>query len=126
MSIEKLASHSPDGQNGNIFPVNFIKLGEGEGIFSRTHFHGVTRAAEVLNEPHTALFGGEDGLYFYRVISEKWKSALQENGILAFEVGINEAEDVAKILKTNGFKNIGVKKDLIGIERVVFGTVNSL
>lgn len=83
-------------------------------------------SAEVLNEPHTALFGGEDGLYFYRVISEKWKSALQENGILAFEVGINEAEDVAKILKTNGFKNIGVKKDLIGIERVVFGTVNSL
>lgn len=81
---------------------------------------------EVLNEPHTALFGGEDGLYFYRVISEKWKSALKANGILAFEVGINEAEEVAKILKNNGFKNIGVKKDLIGIERVVFGTVSSL
>lgn len=83
-------------------------------------------SVEVLNEPHTALFGGEDGLYFYRVISEKWKPALKENGILAFEVGINEAEDVAKILQINGFKNIGVKKDLIGIERVVFGTVNSL
>lgn len=83
-------------------------------------------SAEVLKEPHTALFGGEDGLYFYRKISEKWKSALKENGILAFEVGINEAEDVAKILESGGFKNIGVKKDLIGIERVVFGTANSL
>lgn len=81
---------------------------------------------EVLNEPHTALFGGEDGLYFYRTISENWKQALNTGGILAFEVGINEDTAVAEILSNNGFVNIGVKNDLIGIERVVFGTVNNV
>lgn len=81
---------------------------------------------EVLNEPHTALFGGEDGLYFYREISKNWKQSLVSGGILAFEVGINEAEAVAEILKTNGFTNIGFKNDLIGIQRVVFGTANNV
>ena len=45
---------------------------------------------------------------------------------MAFEVGINEAEAVAEILKTNGFTNIGFKNDLIGIQRVVFGTANNV
>ena len=81
---------------------------------------------EVLNEPHTALFGGDDGLYFYREISKNWKQSLLENGILAFEVGINEADAVAQILKDNGFISIGFKNDLIGIQRVVFGTVNNI
>ena len=81
---------------------------------------------EVLNEPHTALFGGDDGLYFYREISKNWKQSLLENGILAFEVGINEADAVVQILKDNGFINIGFKNDLIGIQRVVFGTVNNI
>ena len=81
---------------------------------------------EVLNEPHTALFGGDDGLFFYREITKNWKSALKEGGILAFEVGINEDEAVAEILRQNGFVNIGVKNDLIGIPRVIFGTVNNI
>lgn len=81
---------------------------------------------EVLNEPHTALFGGEDGLFFYREISKNWKKTLKENAILAFEVGINEDHSVAEILRQNGFINIGFKKDLIGIQRVVFGTVNNV
>ena len=81
---------------------------------------------EVLNEPHTALFGGEDGLYFYRKITELWKTALKPNGVLAFEVGINEDEAVAEILRSNGFINIGLKCDLIGIQRVVFGTVKDI
>lgn len=93
----------------------YIKNGDKNGL-----------SKEVLNEPHTALFGGEDGLTFYRAISEKWKSALIDNGVLAFEVGINEADAVCDILKANGFKNIGVKCDLIGIQRVVFGTVNNI
>lgn len=83
-------------------------------------------SAEVLSEPHTALFGGEDGLYFYREISKNWKQSLKPNGVLAFEVGINEAEDVAEILKANGFINIGFKNDIIGIQRVVFGTANNV
>ncbi|MBO5199831.1 MAG: peptide chain release factor N(5)-glutamine methyltransferase [Clostridia bacterium] len=81
---------------------------------------------EVLNEPHTALFGGEDGLFFYREITRLWKSALKNGGRLAFEVGIKEADLVARILESEGFTQISFKTDLIGIQRVVFGTVNSL
>ena len=81
---------------------------------------------EVLNEPHSALFGGDDGLYFYRIITKNWKQCLNPDGILAFEVGIKEADEVKEILKKEGFTNIGTRQDLIGIQRVVFGTVNSI
>lgn len=83
-------------------------------------------SVEVLNEPHTALFGGPDGLYFYRAIAKLWKSTLTSGGAIAFEVGIKEAGAVADILKAEGFTEIGTKCDLIGIQRVVFGTVNGL
>ncbi len=81
---------------------------------------------EVKREPETALYGGEDGLYFYRTITKLWKSALRENGVLAFEVGINEAESVCNILEQNGFSNITVRNDLCGVQRVVFGTVENI
>ena len=81
-------------------------------------------SAEVLNEPHTALFGGDDGLFFYREITRIWRKALKQGGILAFEVGINEDTSVADILKAEGFKNIAFKTDLLGIQRVVFGTAD--
>ncbi|MEE0929139.1 MAG: peptide chain release factor N(5)-glutamine methyltransferase [Acutalibacteraceae bacterium] len=81
---------------------------------------------EVLSEPHTALFGGEDGLYFYREISRLWKSRLTVGGHLAFEVGINEADEVANIMKTCGFSEIGTENDILGIPRVVFGTADAV
>ena len=81
---------------------------------------------EVKKEPHTALFGGEDGLFFYREITKLWKGALKPDGRLAFEVGIGQAEAVEQILKDHGFGNITVINDLSGIQRVVFGTVNCL
>lgn len=85
-----------------------------------------TLSEEVLKEPHTALFGGEDGLFFYREISRLWKNNLNVGGKLAFEVGIGEAEAVANIMKTQGFIDVKIKTDLLGIQRVVFGTANSL
>ncbi len=85
-----------------------------------------TLSKEVLNEPHTALFGGEDGLYFYREISRVWKNSLNKGGYLAFEVGIKEADLVAQILTDNGYKNIGIKNDLLGVQRVVFGTPDNV
>ena len=81
---------------------------------------------EVKKEPETALFGGEDGLYFYNVIAEKWKAALKPKGVLAFEIGYDEAEAVSEILRKNGYSNITVKQDLCGHQRVVFGTVNNI
>lgn len=81
---------------------------------------------EVRREPETALYGGEDGLYFYRVISRLWKQTLKYGGVLAFEVGIGEAEQVAQIMKKEGFTEIGIKRDLCGVQRVVFGTADNI
>ncbi len=71
-------------------------------------------------EPHLALFGGDDGLDFYRVISENARMYLKDGGILAFEVGHKQARDVALIMESN-FKDIQIKKDYADIERVVWG-----
>ena len=80
--------------------------------------------SEVKKEPETALFGGEDGLYFYRVIAGKWPPCLKKGGMLALEIGIGQEDAVKELLKKAGLKNIGTKKDLCGIQRVVFGTAN--
>ena len=73
-------------------------------------------------EPHLALDGGEDGLDFYRAISEKWKAALAPGGRLYFEVGIGQADAVLRIMRAQGFGDIQVVKDHNDIPRVVFGT----
>lgn len=74
-------------------------------------------------EPHLALDGGDDGLDFYRSISEKWKACLVPGGRLYFEVGIGQADSVLRIMRTQGFGDIQVVKDLHDIPRVVFGTL---
>lgn len=80
---------------------------------------------ETKYEPETALSGGEDGLDFYRVIIKNYKTNLKNGGMLCFEVGINEAQAVSKMLKISGFNGIGVKKDLNGIDRTVYGFNNT-
>ena len=75
-------------------------------------------------EPDTALYGGEDGMLFYRKIARDYKDYLTPGGMLAFEVGFSQGEAVADLLKTLGYNNVGIKNDLEGIGRVVFGTVN--
>lgn len=76
---------------------------------------------EVLKEPVSALDGGEDGLDFYRIIAEKYKNNVKNNGFLVFECGIGQFEDICNIMKENDWSEIGMKKDLSNIERVVFG-----
>ncbi|CEN80667.1 peptide chain release factor N(5)-glutamine methyltransferase [Paraclostridium sordellii] len=72
-------------------------------------------------EPYIALEGGEDGLDFYRTITEKSLKYLKSNGVLAFEVGHDQASDVCNIMENHGYKKIYTKKDLQGIDRVVIG-----
>lgn len=76
---------------------------------------------EVTHEPKMALAGGEDGLLFYRELTALWKNTLKKGGLLAFEVGIHQAESVKDILEANGFTEIAVVPDLCGIDRVVCG-----
>lgn len=82
-----------------------------------------TLQPEVTFEPATALNGGEDGLTFYRHIAKEYKKHLSVGGVLAFEVGINEAEAVIEIMKQNGYDNVCARKDYCDVDRVVFGTV---
>ena len=70
-------------------------------------------------EPHLALFGGTDGLDFYRNITEKYKEALKPGGFLCFEFGMGQGDDVCAILNTNGFKVLERVKDYNDIERAV-------
>ena len=72
-------------------------------------------------EPYNALEGGEDGLDFYRDITEQSKDYLKSNGILAYEVGHDQAKEVSEIMKNNGYTKIYTKKDIQGIDRVVIG-----
>lgn len=72
-------------------------------------------------EPYNALEGGIDGLDFYRNITEQSKNYLKPSGILAYEVGHDQAEEVVKIMQNNGYNKIYIKKDLQGIDRVVIG-----
>ena len=80
-----------------------------------------TLSKEVQNEPHIALDGGTDGLYFYRKISKEAISYLKDGGYIAFEIGYNQREQVEKLLRENGYKNIYSKKDLGGNDRIVIG-----
>lgn len=72
-------------------------------------------------EPGEALNGGEDGLYFYRKIISQSKEVLVKNGILAFEIGYDQGEQVRNLMDNSNFEDAYVVKDLAGLDRVVIG-----
>ena len=74
---------------------------------------------EVQREPQMALDGDVDGLKFYRTIAEHWCEKLAENGFVAVEVGIGQAEDVAALFAAHGLENTVIFTDLGGVDRVV-------
>lgn len=74
---------------------------------------------EVRHEPTMALFGGEDGLDFYRKFFEMWKNPLNGAGMFACEVGDSQAAAVCEMMKNIGLSP-HIKKDYNGIDRVVY------
>ena len=78
-------------------------------------------APEVrCKEPRTALAGGPDGLVFYRRLVADSPELLKEDGFLAVEVGIHQAQAVAQMAEDSGsFARTEIIKDYGGIERVV-------
>ncbi len=72
-------------------------------------------------EPHLALDGREDGLWFYREIIRQAETHLQKAGWLLFEIGFSQGADVSALMKTAGYTEIEIKKDLAGLDRVVCG-----
>lgn len=75
---------------------------------------------QVTYEPEMALFGGEDGLDFYKAISERALSNLKSGGWLVFEAGWRQSSQVSDILKQNGYVNVSVRRDLCGVERCIY------
>lgn len=72
-------------------------------------------------EPYEALCGGEDGLDFYRKITEQSVKLLNYGGMLMFEIGHDQREAVEDILFKNGFRQIVSMKDLSQEDRVIQG-----
>lgn len=73
------------------------------------------------NEPHVALFGGNDGLYFYRKIFQGVEPLLQERALLAFEMGFDQRELMEAALQEY-FPNDPheIIKDINGKDRMLF------
>lgn len=74
--------------------------------------------AEVGYEPGLALYGGEDGLLFYRGIADLWSPVLRDSGLIAVEIGEQQGESVPSIF-ADFSDNIKVFKDYAGLPRVV-------
>lgn len=72
------------------------------------------------NEPHLALFGEDDGMYFYDKILFQSLTNLKKNGMIFFEIGYNQKEKISKIIKKYyPYANIKVIKDYNNNDRVV-------
>ncbi len=79
---------------------------------------------KVQQEPMMALDGGEDGLNFYRILSENAYKFLKEDGALLLEIGYDQKEEVINLLKKScKYKKVYSKKDLSGNDRVVCAIV---
>ena len=79
---------------------------------------------EVQKEPKIALDGGEDGLDFYRIITEQAINYLKTGSLLCFEIGYNQKNDVIKIIEDKqNYKNTYCKKDLYGNDRIIITQV---
>lgn len=89
----------------------YIKSADIEGLQVEVKSH----------EPLTALDGGEDGLDFYRRISQRASDYLVAAGMLIYEIGFDQGQEVVDILSREGFKNISILKDYQGHDRVVYG-----
>ncbi len=70
-------------------------------------------------EPHMALYGGEDGLDFYRSIAKNFSRALKPGGFLCFEFGMGQGDAVCRILEDNDYAVLERVRDYNDRERAV-------
>ena len=107
--VRFLEGSVPDGESFELTVANLPYVAEAE--FPRL-------APEIREwEPPEALLGGRDGLDAFRELLPQIGS-----GALALEVGAGQAAAVAGLMRGAGFAEIGVRRDLAGIERVVRGS----
>lgn len=80
---------------------------------------GADLPQDVLQEPHLALFGGADGLDFYRRLAQNAGDYLKPGGYLLLEIGCEQAAAVEELLSQAGFCDICHGQDLAGLDRWV-------
>jgi release factor glutamine methyltransferase len=74
-------------------------------------------------EPHTALFVPEDDpLLFYRAIADYALENLAEDGLLFFEINESSGKETVALLESKGFKNVELRQDMSGRDRMVKAT----
>ncbi len=78
---------------------------------------------EVQHDPPLALFGGKDGLDIIREFIQQAPAHLHPGGVIALEIGYNQADAVETMLKDGGFQDIHTHKDLNGIPRFPIATL---
>jgi release factor glutamine methyltransferase len=76
----------------------------------------------TLHEPKLALDGGVFGTSIYARLIPEAQKFLNPGGLLALEIGHDQAADVTTILTNSGFNNIQVIKDLNNLDRVVLAS----
>ena len=74
---------------------------------------------EVLRDPEVALFAGDKGDELVRKLIEQAPAHLNPSGLLALEIGINQAEEVCEFLRQKNYHDIEAKKDYAGVTRFV-------
>jgi len=79
-------------------------------------------APEVADhDPPAALFGGEDGLDFYRLLAAEAPARLAPDGLLAVEIGAEQGELVRALFEAAGLTGVEVEQDYGRRDRFVFG-----
>lgn len=70
-------------------------------------------------EPHLALYGGTDGLDFYRAMAQHPAFSLAPGGLLFAECGWKQGEQAAQLFRQAGWNNVHLREDLAGIPRII-------
>ena len=78
-----------------------------------------TLSKEVLAEPHLALFAADEGLRFYKIIAAQAAKYLETQGRIFLEFGIGQAAAIERLFRDQGYKEILIKKDYAGIDRMM-------
>ncbi len=111
--LERFSSPAP-GESALFFDLiisnpPYISLREAESLPVEVREH----------EPHTALFGGEEGYELYGAFIPQAAQHLKPGGLLVLELGYNSLPAVAPLLERSDWVSVGVTKDLSGISRVI-------
>lgn len=74
---------------------------------------------KLYYEPQNALYGGEDGLYFYKKIIKNAKNFLNKNGKIYLEIGYNQKDSISDLLEEYGYRQIKSYKDFNDFDRII-------